>query len=462
MPRTPSAWQRQRVSLIDAEFRALDAAIRTERAPLVAGLEVISARLAGRPLDGGHVLRASAKQLTRLWYAWQKAGRKAAALSPNYSSSNHGKIMPQELVNEIQRQATGETGGRDKHQNGIEAAAIHKNLQRRWKAGEALPGIGTWKQWFAARFPNHPLPAVPPQFPWCERTVVRKTGPVALKRWGNIGRAAANKHLPSMERDYSKLRKCELYTLDDVRLDFVSIDELSGRVSEMLAYIFMEVASRTIVAFLVKPIDAITAADVDELIAHALQTDGFGVGDGYQTHIWFERGTVACSEAAQKVLEAFSDGAIKIHRTSMDGGVRWTGAAADKASGHSAGKAVIESFNRNLHRRLLEIKGQRGNNFGNQPANLGVGDPSLKNPADGERQTAKHAAEKLMQFKLTAMVAGADCKLQLPFLTATQAQQAVGSAVRDHNGARGHSMQGFHTITEAEVGPGVWREVQTD
>ena len=264
-----------------------------------------------------------------------------------------------------------------------------------------------------------------------------------------------------MERDYSKLRKCELYTLDDVRLDFVAIDETTGRVVDMLAYILIEVASRSIVAFLVKPVDAIKAEDVDELLAHGLQADGFGVGEGYTTHIWFERGTVACSEAAQLVLEAFSDNAIKIHRTSMDGGVRWVGAAADKTSGHSSGKAVIESFNRNLHRRLLGVVGQRGNNFANQPANLGVGDPSAKDASKSDKQTAKHQAEKLAQFKLTAMAAGADARVKLPFLTATQAQQVVAAAVADHNSERGHSMQGFHRITEAEIAPDTWREVET-
>ena len=150
-----------------------------------------------------------------------------------------------------------------------------------------------------------------------------------------------------------------------------------------------------------------------------------------------------------------------MHRTSMDGGVRWIGAAADKSSGHAAGKAVIESFNRNLHRRLAEIPGQRGNTFANQPANLGVGDPSAKDASKSERRTAKFEAEKLAQFKLTAMAIGVDAKIKLPFLTATEAQRVVASAIRDHNTERGHSMCDFHRVTEAEIAPGVWREVET-
>jgi hypothetical protein len=454
-------WQRHRVSIIDAEFRALAQRIDAERAPLVAGLIAIESRIHGQPLDGSkRTIKATLKTLTRLWYAWEKSGRKSNSLLPSYAR-NQTHILPDLLANEIQRLASNNSGGRNKHQDGMEAGAIYKNFVRTWKAGGSLPGLGTWQDWWTNVHPDLALPNTPPDFPWSYKTILRRMPPKAISRMGNIGTASALKHLPSLDRDYSKLRKCELYTLDDVRLDFVCICELTGRVVQMIAYILMEVASRTIVAYVVKPEDGIKAEDVDELIACALQTDGYGLGVGYTTHIWFERGTIACSEAAQKVLEAFSDGALKIHRTSMDGGIRWIGAAADKASGHSAGKAVIESFNRNLHRLLGDAPGQRGNTFANQPANLGVGDPSAKDASRSGRDTLKAQAEKLAQFKLTALAAGADARLKLPLLTSTQGASLVAQAVRLHNSTRGHGMQGFHTILEAEVGPGVWREVDT-
>ena len=273
----------------------------------------------------------------------------------DYASPQHIKRLPDEMVAEIKKLATAKTGGRDIHQNGIEAPAIRKKLTERWWRGESLPGLGTWQEWFKATHPAIPLPANPPEFPWCDKTILRKMGPKALRRMGNIGHAAALKHMPSMKRDYSKLRKCELYTLDDVRLDLVALDDLTGKVVDVTCYILMEVASRSIVSFVLKPKNAIRAEDVDEMLAHGLQADGFGIGVDYPTHIWFERGTIACSEAAQRVLEAGSEGGIIIHRTSMDGGVSWIGSAADKASGHSAGKAAIESFNRNLHRHLLHL-----------------------------------------------------------------------------------------------------------
>lgn len=456
-------WQTERACILHREFGDIELMIRCEGLSLVALLGDLAARLSGSTLDGGkRTLKASQGTLVRLWYVWDSAGRKASALLPDYKRPPHVRQMPDELCAEIQRLASGQTGGRDKHGNGIEGASIRKLLAKKWMGGESLPGIGSWRDHWARTQPGCPLPTVVPEFPWSTKTVVRKMGTKAVRSMGNRGRAAANKHLPTMERDYSKLRKCEYYTLDDARADLVAIDELTGRVVSVLLYLFMEVSSRQIVCFMCKPKNAIKAEDVDELLAHGLQTDGFGIGVDYTTHIWFERGTTACSQAAQAVLEAGSEGRIKIHRTGMDGGTRWIGAARDKSSGHANGKAVIESFVRNLHRRLIHLPGQRGNNFANQPANLGVGESEVKDPskrdADG---TIKAEAERLAQFKLTAMAAGASADLKLPLLTVTALQRHIAEHLRAHNNDRGHGMQGFHTITEAEVGPGVWLQVST-
>jgi len=456
-----SSWQRDRATRLHEAFVTLERSMVMESAGLVESLTALAARIDGTTLAGGRVLRATWRTLRTLYYRWRDGGRKATALITNYASPSHIKRLPDGMVAEIKRLATTKTGGRDKHQNGIEAPAIRKQLQDRWWKGESLPGLGTWQEWFSLTYPALALPCNPPEFPWSNKTILRKMGPKALRRMGNIGHASALKHMPTMKRDYSKLRKCELYTLDDVKLDLVALCELTGKVIDMTLYVLMEVASRSIVSFTLKPKNAIRAEDVDEMLAHGLQADGFGIGVDYPTHIWFERGTIACSEAAQRVLEAGSEGGIVIHRTSMDGGVSWIGCAADKASGHSAGKAAIESFNRNLHRYLLHLPGQRGNNYGNMPANLGAGDPMAKDASKSERGTLAADAEKLAQFKLTAALLGQSADIKLPLLTTSQLQQEVRVVMQQHNSRRGHSFQGFHYDTEAEVAPGVWQIVST-
>lgn len=459
---TAKAWHRDRAALLHQEFQRVAATVELEGAKLVPALQALAARLAGTVLPSGKSLACSWQNLRTFYYVWRNGGRKAAVLLPGYKSPSHIERMPDALAAEIQRRATAPTGGRDKNQKGLDATQIHKALEREWQAGASVPGVGTWREWWQAARPALPMPLTPPAFPWGVKTVTRRIGPKALLKMGNIGHAAALKHLPHMRRDYSKLRKCELYTLDDVRLDCVAIDDLTGRVEYVKCYILQEIASRCIVAFILKPADAIKAEDVDELLAWGLQAEGFGIGDGYQTHIWFERGTVACSEAAQRTLEAATDDGIKIHRTSMDGGVKWIGAAADKASGHSAGKATIESFNKKLHVRLLHLPGQAGNRFDNMPAHLGMGEGERKDPSKRRAQdTLKAEAERLAQFRVSALMRGDQVDLKLPLLLVSQLQQEVATAIREYNGDRGHRMQGFSKVTEAEVVPGVWREVGT-
>lgn len=459
---TAKAWHRERAALLHQEFQRVAATIELEGAKLVPALQALAVKLRGTVLPGGKELACSWQNLRTIYYVWRNGGRKAVALLPDYKSPKHIERMPDELAAEIQRRATAPTGGRDKHGKGPDATRIHKQLEAEWKSGASIKGVGTWQEWWQLARPSIPMPLVPPAFPWGVKTVTRRIGPKALRKMGNIGIAAALKHLPHMKRDYSKLRKCELYTLDDVRLDAVAIDDLTGRVEWIKCYILQEIGSRAIVAFILKPADAIKAEDVDELLAWGLQAEGFGIGDGYTTHIWFERGTVACSEAAQRVLEAGSDGAIKIHRTSMDTGVRWIGSPADKASGHSAGKATIESFNRKLHARLLHLPGQAGNTYDNMPANLGMGDREAKDPSKRRAEdTLRAEAERLAQFRVTALMRGDQVDLKLPCLLVSQMQQHVADAIREYNSERGHHMQGFSKITEAEVVPGVWREVGT-
>ncbi len=458
LDKTPD-WQREKAAYIHAEFVTLHASRRAEAAPLVPALHQIAGRLNGKILSRGYTIRCSAGSLKTLWYEWIKANCKASALIPQYTCGTKKHTVPDQLKAEIQRQASMTVGGRDKHQKGKSSTTIWKELNQKWQRGESIPGLGDWQTWWAKNHPGISLPHTAPEFPFSYDCINRYTGSKAVRKWGTVGKAAANAELPQITLNYSNLRRCEAYTLDDVRLDLVAIDEITGRVIEITCYILMEISSRYIVSFVLKPKNAIKQEDVDELLAVGLSADGFGIGDGYTTHIIFERGTIACSEAAQAVLEAGSEGGIKVHRTGMDGGIRWAGSAADKASGHAMGKGAMESFNGKLHNLLIDLPGQRGNNLKNQPANLGVGETQVKDPSRSNKGTLVAAAEKLAQFKTSARAAGINADLQLPLLTINGLRVQVTKAIHSYNLTGGHDMQGFRTRTEAEISPGVWARV---
>lgn len=466
------AWNRARALKLHEHFASIAAALHSRRAKLVPLLKQ-SARLLENVLlktgDGGElVLRVSYSTLKREWYYWLAGGRpgreckdnirKPEALLCAYVSGAGGHVkMPRLLIKELHRRMTLATGGRDKTGR-TNLTFAFGSLKDSWARREDLPGIN---------YDDYPAGC---EFPWSYSTICRRKAAKTLRNAGNRGASAHKGSAAFVTLDYRHLRKGELYTLDDVRLDLFVVDDATGSVIEVVCYIFMEVASRAIVGYVMKPAAAIKAEDVDELLAHMLQTPGYGVGVGYVTHILFERGTTACSDAAQRVLEGVTGGAIKVHRTGMVGSIRWIGSHEDKAKGNSSGKGVIESFNRQLHGLLLELPGQRGNHYDNQPQNAGdmggrsffarpvPGEKKSSGGSGGKRQykgTLIDEAERLAQFEIAT---GRRCKLKLPMLRLSELDQLMSDAIKRHNTERGHQYQGHGATYEEEIAPGVWRD----
>lgn len=455
-----AAWNRARALKLHEHFQSITLALQGG-ARLVPELARVARLLDHTMLHGGGItrmLKISKSTITREWYYWQAGGREGSAcvewmhrpeaLLCAYKAGCGGhRQMPRLLVAELQRRMTLQTGGRDKAGKSPISVAW-ESLRKDFAQQRPLPGVD-YEDFSAGA-----------EFPWSYSTACRRKAPRTLRALGNRG-ASAHKGMGAyVSLDYASLRKGELYTLDDVRLDIVCIDEATGRATEVVCYVFMEVGSRSIVGYVMKPAAAIKQEDVDELLAHMLQVPGYGIGIGYITHVLFERGTVACSEAAQSVLEGVTDGRIKVHRTGMVGGVRWIGAARDRARGNSAGKAVIESFNRSLHYSLLHLPGQRGHKWETAPENLGdLNGADFYGDKGGTKRTNKGTlideAEQLAQFNIST---GVRLRLALPMLYLMQVNEAVAAAIKRHNTEPGHDYRGHGTFHEQETAPGVWED----
>lgn len=434
---TAKSWQRQRAALLQEAFQAAALAVEKEGITVKAALEDVARAMSGRILPGGRFIRCSLPTIRREWDTWNAGGRTADALLHNYRGS--GAKVTAALVREFQRRATLE--------GVLNVSAAIISMQRDWVVGRAIDGLGTRAEW---NLLNGLPPDATSDFPVSTRTLYRWKPGKAERAAGVHGLARMRAVSSYVDMDYSKLRKCELYTLDDVRLDILCVDESSGKVVEVVCYMLMEVASRFMVAYVLKPKNAIRQEDVDELLAYGLQAPGFGIGVDYTTHIKFERGTIACSEPARLALEGSSHGRIKVHRTSMDGGIRWVGAPKDKAAGHAAGKAVIESFFRRLHTALMTLPGQRGNRYDNAPQNLGYNGPGDLTPGSWAAE-----AEKLATLQVAA---GSRTTLKLGGLYLRELDQAVRAALHQHNTEPGHDYTGHGAFEQAEIAPGVWQE----
>ena len=467
-------WQRNRALLLHREFSELSRRVQHEGAFPTSEIKKMAKRLKGTTVQAGvkvsrrsgiqqrrmKRLKLSEGTLLRYWYQWNsgKDGECEACSMQSLLLDYKAGIprIPELLIAEIQRRCTLKTGGRDKH--GLAPISIvYDWLKNDFAEGQPIPGIN---------LQDYPAGA---DFPYSESTIRSYAPPPAERALGNRGVAAFKARTCHVTMDYSQLRKCELFTLDDARLDLLCIHDATGRAIIVRIYILMEVASRMIVSFLLKPMDAIRQEDVEELLAHGLQTPGFGIGVGYTTYIKFERGATPCSEAAQEILEKMTGDRIQVIRTGMNGGVTWIGAPRDVASGNAAGKAVIESFVRRLHYALLHLPGQIGNNWQNTPASVGFGKRPKANPLaltkDDQRYgTLVVEAEKLAQFALTlnsqlsTKNSPRRLRLQLPMLYLSQLQWAVHEAVEKLNHEPGHEYSDHGQFVQAEVEPGVWKD----
>ena len=395
-------------------------------------------------------LKLSIGNLRRLYSKWVSSGESLQAFDLAYKPGK--QKAPHELVMEFQRLCS---------LPGIVRSSVAMDaLNRLWVNAKPVPGLGIWTEWFRGAHPGEPLPPRACEFPFSERTLYRYLPKKNIRKLGNDGIAAFRRESVHIPRTTAKLRPCELFVMDDKRPDLYVIDDDTGKVTDVCIYLMQEVSCRRVVGFTARPAVAMNSSDTDALVARVLEAEGYG--SDYVTHILCEHGTVAMSPAAQQLIEAVTDGHVKIHRTSMESGTRAPGFAADKASGHWQGKGGLESFMGKLDLMLMMLPGQRGNKHENMPANLiwsvkrkihnrANGDVTERLIRGGEAATA----EMLAQVELAAgRKLGLDCGL----LWMTEFNLFLRKLIEQHNASRDHEYEGFSTVTQKLTTSNVWED----
>lgn len=427
-------WQRERAEKLHSICTTIEAAGKGHKGSAIEN--AVSSYDGTQLLNGKRPpksLRISGPTLRRMYDCWLNRGKNPQAFELGYTAPR--KSVPRDVIIEWQRRLTSPGSTKTAH-------AIFNEFRQEWRGGQSIAGLGTWWEWWAANRKDIPLPDQAPDFPFSYGALLRYRPDAVTTALGQEGLAAAEAALARITRDPSELRPCELFTLDDVKADVVVLDDWSGlmKLVEPTIYFMMEVSSRLIAGFVTRGTDAILQCDVDALIAHVL--GDLGLGNGYPTHILFERGSVACSVARQNFLEGMFPGQIFIHRTGMHSGKAYPGAYVDKASGKPASKGMIEAFMRKLHLRLSTLPGQTGSNQRvNEPAELD--------------------ARKRETDTLAAIEAATGVKLETPILRLSQFAVLVDLAVKDYNADRDHECAGFHKQLQREIQPGVWQDVPT-
>lgn len=437
-------WQRERADLLQDICTWIKGQIAGGVGQLAAYRQAV-ARWDKSELKNGvkatRMLRLSAGAyggtMRREYKRWIAAGESKLAFVQRYGAGAPRQI-PTELITEYRRRLT-EVG----RQYG---SRVYRDLKRAWKTGCAIEGLGTWQEWWELRHGAGradgkaalPLPDRAPDFPFSYATLQRYQPGKVTRALAERGLAAARDAVAHLTRDSSALKPCEVYTLDDKDFDLTVVDDLFGTWDRVrpTGYFMMDVGPRYIAGVVVRP-GKPTQFDVDALIANTLATHG--MGSGYETHILFERGTVACSPAREEFFQKLFAGRLWVHRTGMIQGYAYAGQFKDESKGRPSSKGMIEALMYKLDILLAKIPGQLGNRYQNKPA---------------EAEARQRHAEDL-----AAITRATGVLFEMPLLRLSEFSMVLRAAIRGYNADHEHGCQGFHQVLQAEAQPGVWRDL---
>jgi hypothetical protein len=322
-----------------------------------------------------------------------------------------------------------------------------RKLVNMWRAGEDIPGYGTWRTYWAHFMNLDGVTKCPEDLPegWSYENLMRLKPDRADLSLARYGIAATRHMLPHVIGTRENMRPLEYIAFDDVELDFLVLVPGVERPCKLRAIICKDVATDAWLRYVLRPAilredgvqDGLKLKDMKRLCLELLVHFGYPVD--YVSHWIVERGTATLPEADIAALHQISAGMIKVHETSMITGKIMLGGYADKSVGNSWGKAWIESgFNR-VHNELAALPGQKGRRYDLAPAEL---------------EERKKAAVALIRAG-RALPVDLRVLLRLPFPSIVDAHTQLRDALMRINLDRDHKCEGFAHLTE-------WRLAEED
>jgi hypothetical protein len=368
-------------------------------------------------------------------------------LLQRFEDEEHGTFLPKEFIEYLK-------GLFQSNQRKSKPAI--RLLYRIWRAGESIPGYGTWQEWFMDNHPHHPLPTgmngrheCPPELPrgWSHGNLAHYIPERAELALARRGIAAARKHLPSVIMTREGLRPLEVVLFDDVRTDLKILVPGHATPVELNLLVAMDVATGMILRFGLRPAierndadgnftkDKLKLRDMKTLVAGILTT--YGVPKNYTTTYVVENATAAIREGTALALSELSCQRIQVSRTMMINGTAVWGGYKDKPCGNPKGKAALESTFNLLHNEAGFLPGQTGRRYDEGPADL-----------HGRTEEAKSLGRVANKFLTPHQRAS----LKLPFLSRDQARLVLADIFNQIVRRTDHEMENFQIIGEWRTG----------
>lgn len=363
--------------------------------------------------------------------------------------------QPEAFVQEVRRRA---------ELNHRSMGEAFQQLREAWAAGEHIPGYGTWVDYFAARYPERPIPRVWPRglYPpgWSVDNLRRYAPSKGARTLALRGLAAAKRHFPSIKRDPSQLRPLEIITIDDFELDALCVfpgDAARGlrpQIGRMAGLLAIDVATRKKLVWgigqrleredrqpdgTVRTVrTGIARIDV-QLLLHSLFAR-YGLPE-YTVTLLVENAAASISPELQLCLETLFEGRVKIERTGLIEH-RTLGNGFVERGGKPWEKGWIESTFNQLWNMLGGMKGYKGSNQRlNAPATLD----------EAVRYTKVLIGQGERALNLPPEVIA---QLRLPFPSPAEAEAAFAWAVQVNERRDNHDYIGFRRVTEYQLEKG--------
>ncbi|MFA6168788.1 MAG: hypothetical protein WC700_19345 [Gemmatimonadaceae bacterium] len=309
-----------------------------------------------------------ASNLRAFYYRWRDGGWRAIVRK----FTNGGEKLPTDFVQHFK--ALCENNGRSM----LQARAA---LIRAWMRGDAIPGYGTWREWYFSQWPTREIPDVCPCTPkgWGKSNLYTLQPTKAQRAAKTRGLAEMKLHLPSLIRDPGALRPLELIVIDDFEIDQVCFyfDPATGirSLCRMAGIAAMDVATRRIIGLILKPRledekgkkQSITRAEVRLLLYQVLKDHGI---PAHGMTIMAENAAAAVTTEVELTFRNLFGGLVAVTRTGvLDSAVL---AAGFKDSGGKPWlKGWIESFFNLMHNVAASMtRGQKGASYQLAPGNL--------------------------------------------------------------------------------------------
>lgn len=328
-------------------------------------------------------------------------------------------------------------------QNNRVASVEIEAVRAEWFSGQSIPGFGTWRELWATRYPDEPLPEACPSWftptAFSPRTLSRMLPSKAELEVARRGYFSAHGALPQKRNDYSALRALEYVVFDDVRTDWLVWCPGVEAPCELWLIVAMDVASARVIDWVALATvrdeetgkrNGLLAEHMRTLVGQVIEKNG--LSPDYPLTFKVENGTATLRDPDVAALAAIAGPeAIRVSYTRMVDRQLPGGFAERHGSPWDPMKARLEAFFRTFHDHAAALPGQTGS--------LQV----LNKPAELKARIKEHEALVAEAKDLPAEV---QAQLTSTFLKYDEAIAALEKLFAHLNARHEHRLQGFERV----------------